>query len=52
MELILPVLGALPIGYVTSTRRTGLLIYLAAWAVVFPIQSAVIGKRHIVSEMA
>jgi hypothetical protein len=50
MELILAVLGALPIGYVTSTRRTGLLIYLAAWAIVFPIQSA--AKRHIVSEMA
>jgi hypothetical protein len=43
MELILAVVGALPIGYITSTRRTGLLMYLAAWAVVFPIQSAAIG---------
>ena len=43
MELILAVLGAGPIGYFTKTRRQGLLFYLAAWAVVFPIQSAIVG---------
>ena len=42
MELILAVLGAGPIGYFTKTRRTGLLFYLAAWAVVFPIQTVVV----------
>jgi hypothetical protein len=44
MELILAVLGAGPIGYLTSTRRKGLLIYLAVWAVVFPIQTVVVFK--------
>jgi hypothetical protein len=43
VELVLAVLGAGPIGYFTPTRRIGLLIYLAAWLVVFPIQSAVVG---------
>ena len=43
MELILAIIGAAPIGYFTPTRRAGLLVYLAAWAVVFPIQSAVVG---------
>jgi hypothetical protein len=42
MELVLAVLGAGPIGYFTSTRRKGLLYYLAAWAVVFPIQTVVV----------
>jgi hypothetical protein len=42
MELILAVLGAGPIGYFTSTRRKGLLVYLAAWTVVFPIQTIVV----------
>jgi hypothetical protein len=43
MELALAVLGAGPIGYFTATRRKGLVTYLIAWAVVFPIQSAVVG---------
>jgi hypothetical protein len=43
MELILAVLGAGPIGYFTETRRKGLMIYLIAWAVVFPFQSIVVG---------
>jgi hypothetical protein len=43
LELILAILGAGPIGYFTETRRKGLLIYLAAWAVVFPVQSVVVG---------
>jgi hypothetical protein len=42
MELILAVLGAGPIGYFTRTRRLGLLVYLALWAVVFPIQTVVV----------
>ena len=42
MELILAVLGAGPIGYFTKTRRTGLVAYLVAWAVVFPIQTIVV----------
>jgi hypothetical protein len=42
MELILAVLGAGPIGYFTKTRRTGLIVYLAAWAIVFPIQTVVV----------
>jgi hypothetical protein len=43
MELILAVLGAGPIGYLTSARRKGLVVYLVAWALVFPIQSVVVG---------
>jgi len=43
MELVLALLAAGPIGYLTSTRRKGLVIYLAAWAVVFPIQSVIVG---------
>jgi hypothetical protein len=42
MELILAVLGAGPIGYFTQTRRTGLIIYRVAWAIVFPIQTVVV----------
>jgi hypothetical protein len=43
MELTLAVLGVGPTGYFTSTRRKALLIYRVAWAVVFPIQSVVVG---------
>jgi hypothetical protein len=42
MELILAVLGAGPIGYFTQARRTGLIVYLIAWAIVFPIQTVVV----------
>jgi hypothetical protein len=42
MELILAVIGAGPIGYFTKTRRTGLIVYLVAWAIVFPIQTVVV----------
>jgi hypothetical protein len=42
MELILAVLGAGPIGYFTPTRRAGLIVYLIAWAVAFPIQTIVV----------
>lgn len=43
MELILAVLAAGPIGYFIRNRRTSLVVYLAAWVVVFPIQSVVVG---------
>jgi hypothetical protein len=42
MELILAVLIAGPVGYFTSTRRRGLVTYLALWAFVFPIQTVVV----------
>jgi hypothetical protein len=42
MELILALLVAGPAGYLTATRRLGIVIYLAAWAVVFPIQTLVV----------
>ena len=42
MELILSVLAAGPIGYVGSSRKRGLVTYLVAWAVVFPIQTFVV----------
>jgi hypothetical protein len=46
MELILAILGAGPIGYFTSTRRKGLLIYLCLWAIVFPIQTIVVFSEN------
>lgn len=42
MELITAVLIAGPSGYFTSTRKRGLLVYLALWAVVFPVQTIVV----------
>ena len=42
MELILAILGAGPAGYLTATRRRGVVLYLVAWAVVFPIQTYVV----------
>lgn len=42
MEAVLAVLGAGPMGYFARTRRRGLELYLAAWAVVFPIQTLVV----------
>jgi hypothetical protein len=42
MELIGAVLIAGPIGYFTPTRKGGLLLYLALWAVVFPVQTVVV----------
>jgi hypothetical protein len=42
MELILAVLIAGPVGYFSSTRRRGLITYLALWAIVFPIQTVVV----------
>jgi hypothetical protein len=42
VELILALLVAGPAGYLTATRRRGVVIYLVAWAVVFPIQTFVV----------
>jgi hypothetical protein len=42
MELILAVLIAGPVGYLTATRKRGLLTYLVLWAVVFPVQTVVV----------
>ncbi len=50
MELILAILVAGPVGYLTSTRKRGLLTYLARWAIVFPVQTVVVvldlGRRE------
>jgi hypothetical protein len=42
VELIAAVVIAGPIGYFTSARSTGLKLYLALWAVIFPIQTIVV----------
>lgn len=42
MELVLAVLVAGPIGYLTRNRRLALVRYLIAWAVVFPVQTIVV----------
>lgn len=42
MELTLAILVAGPAGYFTETRKRGLIIYLALWAIVFPIQTVVV----------
>jgi hypothetical protein len=39
MELILAMVGAGPLGYFSSR---GLALYLAAWAIVFPVQTIVV----------
>ena len=41
MELILAILAAGPAGYLTESRKRGLVVYLALWAIVFPIQTVV-----------
>lgn len=42
MELIAAILLAGPLGYFSRTRKLGLIRYLAAWAVIFPIQTIVV----------
>ncbi len=42
MELILAILVAGPVGYFTGRRKRGLVLYLALWAIVFPIQTIVV----------
>lgn len=42
MEVILAILVAGPADYFTETRKRGLIIYLALWTIVFPIQTVVV----------
>jgi hypothetical protein len=42
MELIAAIVLAGPLGYFARTRKQGLVLYLFAWAVIFPIQTAVV----------
>ena len=42
MELIAAILLAGPLGYFCRTRKQGLTIYLAAYVVIFPIQTVVV----------
>jgi hypothetical protein len=42
MELIAAVLIAGPAGYFARTARQGLVLYLAVWAVIFPVQTVVV----------
>lgn len=42
MALILTILVGGPAGYFTETRKRGLIIYLALWTIVFPIQTVVV----------
>jgi hypothetical protein len=46
MELILAILVAGPIGYFTGTRRRGLVLYLALWAIVFGLQTIVVHSAN------
>jgi len=48
MELIAAVLVAGPLGYFvrTRTRVRGIAIYLVLWAVIFPIQTAVVHAEN------
>jgi len=39
MELMAAVLLAGPLGYLTPSRRRGLILYLLVWAVILPIQT-------------
>jgi hypothetical protein len=42
MELIVAIVVAGPSGYLTETRKRGLVMYLLLWAIVFPIQTVVV----------
>lgn len=44
MELILAILEAGPMSYFTSSCKQGLVRYLVAWAIVFPIQTVVVSS--------
>jgi hypothetical protein len=48
MELIAAILLAGPLGYLvrTSTRARGIAVYLVLWAVIFPIQTAVVHAEN------
>jgi hypothetical protein len=42
MELILAIVAAGPIGFLTEKRKRGLVVYFGLWAIVFPIQTVVV----------
>jgi hypothetical protein len=44
MEIIAAILLAGPLGYFVRGSRAALLLYLAAWAVIFPIQTVVVSR--------
>jgi hypothetical protein len=43
MELIAAVLIAGPLGYFVAPSKRALIAYLVVWAVIFPIQTAIVG---------
>jgi hypothetical protein len=46
MELIIAIVLAGPLGYLAPNRRLGLILYLAVWAVVLPIQTIVVHDEN------
>jgi len=42
MELIAAIVLAGPLGYFARSSRSGLVLYLIAWAVIFPVQTVVV----------
>jgi len=46
MELIPAILVAGPAGYFTETHKRGLIIFLALWAIVFPVQTVVVHSEN------
>jgi hypothetical protein len=46
MELILALLVPGPLGYLMPDRRVGLAAYLAAWAVVLPVQTILVHSEN------
>jgi hypothetical protein len=46
MELITAIVLAGPLGYLARSRRTGVALYLATWAVIFPIQTVVVHSEN------
>ncbi len=46
MELIAAVLLAGPLGYFSSTHKRGLMLYLIAWATIFPVQTIVVHSEN------
>jgi hypothetical protein len=46
MELIAAIVLAGPLGYLAPNRRQGLILYLAVWAVLLPIQTIVVHSEN------
>jgi hypothetical protein len=42
MELIAAIVLAGPLGYLARTPRQGLVLYLLAWAIIFPVQTVAV----------